>query len=338
MRVVALVHFYPPYRLAGSETMLHTMLKALQQAGHKVWAATTDMPEAPEQWTYEGIPAFSERRDGRVVPLTHSLEPDVIVTHHTHAALAVQTARELGVPSVVIQHNTFPEHHVVMAMQPDLTVFNTEWIARSWHTLLGGARWMVLHPPVWPHEHATRPGGAVTLVNLNANKGVRVFEHLAMLFPDVPFLGVKGGYGDQLTAGLTSHTNIQIIEPTSDMRGAVWSRTRVLLVPSLYESYGMVALEAMASGIPVIAHPTPGLREALGPAGIYADRDDMQEWATALRSLVRDPLAWQRASVAAQARSQSLDPTNDLWQWVKAVESLADAKPLASSARGRGRP
>jgi len=197
---------------------------------------------------------------------------------------------------------------------------------------------MVLHPPVWPHEHATRPGGAVTLVNLNENKGVHVFEHLAMLFPDVPFLGVKGGYGDQLTAGLTSHTNVQIIESTSDMRGRVWSRTRVLLVPSLYESYGMVALEAMASGIPVIAHPTPGLREALGPAGIFADRDKMQEWATELRSLVRDPQAWQRASAAAQARSQSLDPTNDLWQWVKAVESLAPVKPLASPGRGRRRP
>ncbi|AEM88992.1 glycosyltransferase family 4 protein [Streptomyces violaceusniger] len=331
MRVVALVHFYPPYKLAGSETMLHTMLQSLQQAGHEVWAVTTDMPQAPEQWTYEGIRAFSERRQGHAVPLTRSLEPDVIVTHHTHAALGVQTARDFGIPSVLVQHNTFDEHRVVLAMKPDLTVFNTEWIARSWHSMLDGARWMVLHPPVWPHEHATRPGGAVTLVNLNAAKGVHIFGHLAMLFPDVPFLGVVGAYGEQVTAGLPP--NVEVIGPTSDMRRQVWSRTRVLLMPSIYESYGMAAVEAMASGIPVIANPTLGLREALGPAGVYADRESMQEWATTLRGLVRDPLVWQQASAAAQARSQSLDPTNELWQWVKAVESLAP-QPLASGSRG----
>ncbi|MFD8335599.1 glycosyltransferase family 4 protein [Streptomyces solisilvae] len=331
MRVVALVHFYPPYRLAGSETMLHTMLKALQEAGHQVWAVTTDMAEAPEQWAHEDIRAFSERRQGHAVPLTRSLQPDVIITHHTHAALGVQTAREFGIPSVVLQHNTFDEHRAVLAMKPDLTVFNTEWIARSWHQLLDGARWMVLHPPVWPHEHATRPGSAVTLVNLNVNKGVHVFGHLAQLFPDVQFLGVGGAYGEQVTVGLPP--NVQIIGPTSDMKHQVWSRTRVLLMPSMYESYGMAALEAMASGIPVIAHPTPGLREALGPAAVYADRDRMQEWATALRDLVRDPQAWQRASAAAQARSQALDPTDELRHWVKAMESLVQEKNLASVAR-----
>lgn len=336
MRVVALVHFYPPYKLAGSETMLHTMLKALKQAGHEVWVVTTDMIDAPERWTLDGIPAFCERRQGHAVPLTRSLDPDVIITHHTHAALGVQTAREFGVPSVVIQHNTLDEHRVVMAMRPDLTVFNTEWIARSWHTFLNGARWMVIHPPVWPHEHATTPGGAVTLVNLNVNKGVHVFGHMAMLFPDVPFLGVEGAYGEQITVGMP--TNVHIISPTSDMRSQVWARTRVLLMPSLYESYGMAALEAMASGIPVIAHPTPGLREALGPAGIYAERHSMQEWATALRNLLRDPQAWQQASAAALARSQALDPTDELRQWVKAVESLSQENKDLMMASGRVKP
>jgi hypothetical protein len=43
-------------------------------------------------------------------------------------------------------------------------------------------------------------------------------------------------------------------------------------MPSHYESWGMVASEAMASGIPVICSDTPGLRENCGDAAIYAER------------------------------------------------------------------
>ncbi|UQA91872.1 hypothetical protein [Streptomyces halobius] len=44
-------------------------------------------------------------------------------------------------------------------------------------------------------------------------------------------------------------------------------------------------MEPFASGIPVIAHPTPGLVESLGDARIFAYRDDLNAWIHALRSL-----------------------------------------------------
>ncbi|MGW8779763.1 hypothetical protein ACWGNM_17115 [Streptomyces sp. NPDC055796] len=46
-----------------------------------------------------------------------------------------------------------------------------------------------------------------------------------------------------------------------------------------------VAVEAFSSGIPVIAHPSLGLIESLGSAGIYAYRDDFQAWGDALSTL-----------------------------------------------------
>ncbi|MEW1679441.1 glycosyltransferase, partial [Streptomyces noursei] len=204
MRAVALVHFYPPYRMAGSETMLHTMLSTLTDEGHDAFVVCTDMPEAAGRWTYERIPVFHPRPSSTATAKVAELRPDVIVTHHDHAALAIITARRLGVPSVFIQHNTFPSNRVILSMQPDLTVFNTEWVARDWRHHLEG-RWMVVHPPVWARDHASPAGGRhVTLVNLNVNKGVHVFSHLAQLFPDVPFLGVEGAHGQQITvAGLS---------------------------------------------------------------------------------------------------------------------------------------
>ncbi|MFE2879219.1 hypothetical protein ACFXG6_32815 [Streptomyces roseus] len=44
-----------------------------------------------------------------------------------------------------------------------------------------------------------------------------------------------------------------------------------------------VAVQAFSSGIPVIAHPTLGLIESLGSAGIYAYRDDLNAWLDALQ-------------------------------------------------------
>lgn len=323
MRAVALVHFYPPYRLAGSETMLHTMLQALNQAGHEVHAVSTSMPESPEQWEFGGIHAYRASGPGAGPNKVRDLNPDVILTHHDHAPLAIFTARELGIPSVFLVHNDMDMNKPVLALQPDLTVFNTEWIARKMHGMLR-EEWMVVHPPIWAHEHATEPGSCVTLVNLNVHKGVRVFSQMAHLFPDISFLAVTGAHGEQVTVGMPP--NVNVIRQTSDMRRDVWSRTRLLMMPSVYESYGMAGVEAMASGIPVVAHPTPGLKEALGYAGIFCDRERLDQYSQAMHTLLRNPEAWATASHRALTRSRELDPRPELDAFVARMESLA-ARP-----------
>jgi glycosyltransferase involved in cell wall biosynthesis len=104
----------------------------------------------------------------------------------------------------------------------------------------------------------------------------------------------------------------------------VWAQTRVLMVPSVHESYGMAAVEALASGIPVIAHPTPGLREALGDAGTFVDRADVRAWVAAIKELYPDGERWDAAVASGFARSAFLaDQMNtEIKQWVEAVQAL----------------
>lgn len=66
---------------------------------------------------------------------------------------------------------------------------------------------------------------------------------------------------------------------------AFYRQIDVLAIPSVYEPFGMVALEAVARGIPVVCAPTDGLLEILGDDAIYAKddryesfRDAMQRW------------------------------------------------------------
>lgn len=326
MRIHAHLHFYPPHVMAGSETMLHTMLKALSDAGHEVKVVASDLPDAPTEFEHEGVKCVT--RPGLAAATAQVIvdRPDVVISHHQNAPSAILGARKIGAKSVFVQHNDMGLNKTILAARPDLTVFNAEWVASKYFHKVGA--WMVVHPPVWAEEHRTRPGDHVTLVNLSRHKGVEVFQRLSRAVPDTPFLGVMGGHGTQITHGHSS--NVEIIPQTSDMKRDVWSRTKVLLVPSIYESYGMVAAEATMSGIPVIAAPTPGLRECLGAAGTFVRRDASAKWVVELRRLLETPGAWQAASERSLARAAALDPAPELEDWVGAVEKLSSLSTLTA--------
>lgn len=334
MKITAFVHFSVPYRMAGSETMLHTMLVALADAGHEVTCVTSDM-EAPENWTWGPVKGISKKglTDGEKAVL--ETRPDLIISHHQNAIPSIRMAKGLGAKSVFIQHNSFPDNSAILLERPDLVVFNTHWIADLWgkHT----RSHMVVHPPVWPEEHATTPGDHITMINLNRDKGALVFYQLAKRFPKRRFLGVIGSHGPQLIPRQAfpdapsnleiadyPHIppNVEIVKPTTSMKRDVWSRTRLLAVPSVYESYGMVAVEALASGIPVIAAPTPGLKESLGLAGIFAARNQIAGWVYHMKLLLNYEENWQMASQRSLIRSAALAPGPELKRWVQAVENL----------------
>jgi glycosyltransferase involved in cell wall biosynthesis len=150
----------------------------------------------------------------------------------------------------------------------------------------------VVHPPVDGKRYkVTKKGSKLTLINLFERKGGLIFQQLARMLPDRDFLGVEGGYGKQEKAELK---NVVYMENTNDAK-KIYAQTKVLLMPSLYESYGRTAVEAMASGIPVIANSTPGLTESLGEAGIYAPIEKLDEWVKEIRRL-EDPDEYSKAS------------------------------------------
>ncbi|MGW3569069.1 glycosyltransferase family 4 protein [Streptomyces sp. NPDC000941] len=317
MRVVALVHWYTPYHNAGSETMLHTLLRALIDAGHEAHVVTTSQGEGEAEYVHQGVTVHRAGVLGTVPELLDKLAPAALVTHHQETPHATQYGRTRGVPVVQIIHNEMHHTRVWLHKRPALAVFNTLWIEREC------ARYrvpgIVVHPPIWPVEHATTAGDLVTLVNLNAHKGGEILYQLAERMPDVEFAGVIGGHGEQVIR--RDVPNVEIIPHTANMRRDVWARTRVLLMPSVYESYGMAAVEAMCSGIPVIAAPTPGLLESVAWAGTFAGRDNLDAWISAIRSLLL-PDRWRAASAAALERVAELDPRPELDAWVAAVERL----------------
>jgi glycosyltransferase involved in cell wall biosynthesis len=83
----------------------------------------------------------------------------------------------------------------------------------------------------------------------------------------------------------------------------------------------MAAAEAIAHGVPVIAHPTPGVIENLGDAAVYVDRDDIDGIAEAILTIQGNPAPF-RAAALARAQQHAMTSRAQVSQWVAAIENL----------------
>lgn len=310
MKIFGFTPCYPPRSRVGSWLTTHVFLTALAQRGHTVTVMPWMQRREPD-YEHDGITIVARSR--QIVERVAAA--DVVVSHHGDNGLASRLAQQAGVTSVRMVHSVpHPTHR--LTSRTALVVANSKATADQ---LRWSGPMIVCPPPTFPERHRTTPGAHVTLVNLSRDKGGELFWELARRMPDVRFLGVQGGYGVQIESELD---NVVVLPTQDDMR-TVWGLTRILLMPSKHESWGLTGVEAMCSGIPVIAHPTAGLRESLGGAGIFIDRHDPAGWERMLRRLLR-PTGWDVASQLALGRVEQLDPHASVQRFCAAVERLAE--------------
>lgn len=324
--ILAYVHAYVPDHNAGAETTLHDILKNLVSQG---WEANvvlkpgridfTTMRVVDELPSYnvDGVNVYPSA-DKRTI-LHYLPKADVTISHLECSERTHILSNNYKIPTIHLVHNTH-ELTAQWMQRANGLIINTDWIANEEPFKSFPAPKMVINPPVDPGEYETSRGKSVTLVNLWENKGSAVFYELARRFPEQQFLGVKGGYGVQEIEDLP---NVTIVEHSPDMK-SVYSQTKILLMPSTYESFGRVGVEGMASGIPTIATPTPGLQESLGASGTFNLLDDMDGWEKSLRDLLK-PAKYGKMSKLAKARSKELETQREaqLFQLNAFVSELA---------------
>lgn len=353
------VHAYVPTHMAGAETTVHDLNRALVAAGWEV----TVLLSRDDHYRPEGTPpAGPYQIDGvRVIPYTSKHQAgawfptaDVVISHLDSSERAAYLTRQLGIPLVQVVHNTMWQTEGYLSLGCELAVYNTEWVRDhhdsaaaepvvripgeqqyTWSVRKSNA-WdgVVVHPPIDASRYKLRRNNParrkyVTLVNLWAGgdngwtgKGPHVLYALAKAMPDVQFAGVVGGYGAQDIR--PDFYNVTFFKHTSDITKDVYSQTKILLMPSKYESFGRVAIEGAASGIPTVAAPTEGLVEALGPGGLFCDLEDLDAWERTVRELLSNPAAYREASTYAFERSAYWEAQRpkELAEFVSAVNRL----------------
>ena len=86
-----------------------------------------------------------------------------------------------------------------------------------------------------------------------------------------------------------------------------YAEADLFLLPSLWEGFGLVAVEAMAAGLPVLASEVPGLAEVVGRQGTCGQllpAGDAGAWQQALAALLADPESLEPLRAPARARAE----------------------------------
>jgi glycosyltransferase involved in cell wall biosynthesis len=154
---------------------------------------------------------------------------------------------------------------------------------------------------------------------LASNKGLpTLVEALSRLDPrfrrPVVFMGRDWGERPALeaqarTLGVTDLVRfLDYVEQPSAYR-AVIRRARALVLPSEWEAFGLVLLEAMAAGTPVVATAVGGVPDVLdgGRAGRLVPFGNPGALAGALRSVIENPAETDRLRTAASQRVRGFD-------------------------------
>lgn len=98
---------------------------------------------------------------------------------------------------------------------------------------------------------------------------------------------------------------------------ALYAGADLFVFPSLYEGFGLPALEAMACGAPVLASNATSLPDVVGDAGLLADPLSIKDIADKMRSLLLAPARKKQARAAGLARCK-------LFCWASAAQKVYD--------------
>lgn len=118
--------------------------------------------------------------------------------------------------------------------------------------------------------------------------------------------GKDGARVRELAERLGVQDRVDFLGSTSDAeRRRLFSEAAVLAMPSRFEGFGMVAAEAMAAGVPVVAAASGSLPEVVAPpgGGVLVPPSDPHALASAIDRLLRDPAA--RAALTVSARESA---------------------------------
>jgi glycosyltransferase involved in cell wall biosynthesis len=238
---------------------------------------------------------------------------DVIITGSNYAAVGLRSRFRLHGDVVVVHHGV---DHARFAPRADDTA---DWAALAKH---GIAR------PYIAFASTIEPRKDVPTL-------VRAFARVAASHPDLHLVLAGGdgwGVAEARAAIAASGVATRVLRPgyiDDATLAALFRRAEVIAYPSLVEGFGMPALEALASGTPLVTTSGSALEEIVGDAALLVPPADADALARALATVLDDATVAGRLRTDGPARAAT-------FTWERSIDAHVEAYHRAAGRRATG--
>ena len=333
---LGLMIYGQPDQLSGGYLYDRQLVKAWRQQGHQVQFLS--LPAAP-YWAsvlHNYDRGWRDRLAG--------LQIDALIQDELcHPSLfllnrQIRPLAEFPIISLVHHLRTSEEHPQPMSWlyrliersylaTVDGFIFNSRPTGTSVQRLLGRSTSAVIAPP--GRDHLEDGSAAESLKNIDPaaplhivfvgnvikRKGLHWLLEALAEFQDDPWtlevvgrLDLEPGYSQSMMNRIVNSPlagRIRVHGPIQKQAlGRIYKRADVLAVPSAHEGFGLVYLEAMGFGLPVLASASGGASDLIDPGknGFLVDPGDVPDLQRSLRAYIQDRELLTRHSRAARER------------------------------------
>jgi glycosyltransferase involved in cell wall biosynthesis len=178
-------------------------------------------------------------------------------------------------------------------------------------------------PPVALGRYAVVVGTIEPRKNLGLL--LRALEHRAVFRSGIHFvvIGRRGWLAEQALARLTPEARERITFTgfvSEFTKYRLLRNAEFMVYPSVYEGFGIPAVEAMSLGKPVLAAMTSSLPEVIGEAALYFDPFSVEEFAAGLREIAAPKRLAELApkALAQAARFDAAGMAAPVLEWLGA--------------------
>lgn len=318
----------------------------------RVLRANIDLPWIPDEFHVANAASAGHH----LVQLSTLLDgwvPDAVHAHNWEVAWAAETLATLHhIPLVTTFHSTTRGQHggSLPPGEPSTVHAVESWLAYSSNQVIASSKFMAHEviagfelPPERVHRipngidtewwaSGDHPAGRAPLVltwgRVQYEKGFQVLARaMSTLRSRVPgvecIIAGRGSYLPELQSqidieGVSDIVRLVGFVPDEKLRSGL-HRAGCVVIPSLYEPFGIVALEALAGGAPLIVARTGGLAELIDGtgAGLLFEPGNAAELASCIELVLTD------VDLAQQMRERGADLLAARYSWSAIARATA---------------